>query len=173
MNNVSIIVTCQEQELELRRLLPRLLSVQYASEYEVIVVDMIHDKDLEEWLEEMEVHNPHLSHTFCPASAKGVDVIRLALTLGAKAANFDWLLLLPVDTEIPDENWLMGIMNSVDGKTDVVVHTKKKRLFFRKFYFSLFRRSFTIFHPTSSIVVCRRGILLQRQVVKLSNCKFI
>lgn len=173
MNNVSIIVTCQEQEFELRRLLPRLLSVQYASEYEVIVVDMIHDKDLEEWLEEMEVHNPHLSHTFCPASAKGIDVIRLALTLGAKAANFDWLLLLPVYTEIPDENWLMGIMNSVDGKTDVVVHTKNKRLFFRKFYFSLFRRSFSIFRPTSSIVVCRRGILLQRQVVKLSNCKFI
>ena len=159
--------------MELRRLLPRLLFVQYASEYEVIVVDMIHDKDLEEWLEEMEVHNPHLSHTFCPTSAKGIDVIRLALTLGAKAANFDWLLLLPVYTEIPDENWLMGIMNSVDGKTDVVVHTKKKRLFFRKFYFSLFRRSFSIFRPTSSIVVCRRGILLQRQVVKLSNCKFI
>ena len=50
---VSIIVTCEEQEQQLRLLLPMLLDQRYKGEYEVIVVDMKHDKDLEEWLEEM------------------------------------------------------------------------------------------------------------------------
>lgn len=171
--SVSIIVTCQEQELQLRHLLPQLLSLQYAGEYEVIVVDKMHDKDLEEWLEDMEVYNPHLSHTFCPASARGIDVNRLALTLGAKAANFDWLLILPVETDVHGEDWLMGIMASADSQADVVVRKKKKKFSWSRLYSRMFRRTFSLFRPTSAIVICRRSTLLQGQAVKLSNCKFI
>ena len=84
---MSIIVTCREQQPELMRLLPELLSVQYSGDCEVIVVDEIHDRDMEKWLEEMEQHYPQLCHTFCSATARGINIRRLALTLGAKAAN--------------------------------------------------------------------------------------
>ena len=88
MKRVSIIVTCdEEQQIPLRRLLPELLSMVYGGEYEVIVVDKKHDKDLEEWLEEMEANHSHLSHTFCPATARGLDINKLAITLGAKACH--------------------------------------------------------------------------------------
>ena len=47
------------------------------------------DTRKKEWLEDMEAQYSYLSHTFCPASSRGLDIQRLALTLGAKAANFE------------------------------------------------------------------------------------
>ena len=161
MQNVSIIVTCQEQQSELMRLLPELLFMQYDGEYEVIVVDKIHDKDMAEWLEEMEVHHPHLSHTFCSATARGIDVHRLALTLGAKAALYDWLAVLPADAVLPSGDWLSRLMASVSDEVDVVVGSKGRDRLWHRLTFNLFRRRFSLFRPRPSIILCRRSILLQ------------
>ena len=169
---VSIIVTCEEQEQQLRLLLPMLLDQRYNGEYEVIVVDMKHDKDLEEWLEEMEVHNPHPSHTFCSTTARGIDIHKLALTLGAKAANYEWLVLLPVGAKLSGEDWLSQLTTNCNDKTDVViVKTDRKRQWnlFRR----LFRPTFSLFRSTSSIILCRRSILLEGKAVRLSNCQIV
>ena len=172
LQSVSIIVTCEEQQSQLRQLLPSLLSQQYGGEYEVIVVDKMHDKDLGEWLEEMEVHNPHLSHTFCSTTARGIDVHKLALTLGAKAANYEWLVIPPIDAKSVSDDWLTSLMSNVDGQVDVVVVvTNRKRHW--NWFKSIFRRTYPLFRPTSSIILCRRSVLLRGQVVKLSNCKII
>ncbi|MBR5051766.1 MAG: glycosyltransferase family 2 protein [Bacteroidaceae bacterium] len=174
MKRVSIIVTCdEEQQIPLRRLLPELLSMVYGGEYEVIVVDKKHDKDLEEWLEEMEANHSHLSHTFCPATARGLDINKLAITLGAKAANYDWLAILPVDVKTENENWLKELTNWADDETEVVVGltNRKRRWSWLKSY--LFRRRFTLYRPTSSIILCRRSSLLQGKAFKLSNRQII
>ena len=172
LQSISIIVTCEEQQSQLRQLLPSLLSQRYGGEYEVIVVDKMHDKDLGEWLEEMEVHNPHLSHTFCSTTARGIDVHKLALTLGAKAANYEWLVIPPVDAKSVSDDWLASLTSNVDGQADVVVVvTNSKRRW--NWFKSIFRRTYPLFRPTSSIILCRRSVLLRGQVVKLSNCKII
>ena len=159
MINVSIIVTCEEQQPELMRLLPELLSMQYDGEYEVIVVDKIHDKDMAEWLEEMEAHYPHLCHTFCSATARGVDIHRLALTLGAKASAYDWLVIMPANTILPGEDWLNRLTASCGDDVDVVMAGKKHRWY--RLILNIFRRRQSIFSPTSSIFLCRQSILLQ------------
>ncbi|MBQ8455638.1 MAG: hypothetical protein IJ537_09940 [Bacteroidaceae bacterium] len=174
MNNVSIIVTCEEkQQAQLRQLLPRLLSIQHEGEYEVIVVDKMHDKDLDEWLEDMEVQFSQLSHTFCPASSRGLDVQRLAITLGAKAAVSEMLIILPVGVDLPTGDWLCKLMSQYDSSgSDVVVFTMrrgKSLSWFRR----IFHRTFSVYAPTTSIILSRRSILLKEQVVKMSNCKFI
>lgn len=170
MLNLSIIVTCEEQETQLRQLLPNLLTQRYGGEYEVIVVDKLHDKDLEEWLEDMEAQYSYLSHTFCPASSRGIDLQKLALTLGAKSANNEWLVVLPVGTNLQDEEWLIRLASNIDEEKDVVIcKQKRKRRWFRNF----FRSTFSIFRSTSSIILCRRNVLLEGQVVKLSNCKIL
>ena len=176
---VSIIVTCEEQEQQLREgttntrpTFPAAGAERYNGEYEVIVVDMKHDKDLEEWLEEMEVHNPHLSHTFCSTTARGIDIHKLALTLGAKAANYEWLVLLPVGAKLSGEDWLSQLTTNCNDKTDVViVKTDRKRQWnlFRR----LFRPTFSLFRSTSSIILCRRSILLEGKAVRLSNCQIV
>ena len=159
MINVSIIVTCEEQQPELMRLLPELLSMQYDGEYEVIVVDKIHDKDMAEWFEEMEVHYPHLRHTFCPATARGIDINKLALTLGAKASAYEWLAIVPAGTDLPSEGWLSHLTACCSDEVDVVMAGKNHR--WHRLTFNLFRRRLSIFRPTSSIFLCRRSILLQ------------
>ncbi len=158
--NVSIVVTCEEQQLELRCLLPELLSMQYDGEYEVIVVDKIHDKDLKEWLEEMEVHFPHLCHTFCSPTAKGIDVHRFALTLGAKAANYEWIVVMPVDALLPDKDWLSRFTACCTDDVDVVKGIGRRSLWHR-LMFNIFRRKLSVFAPMSSIFLCRRSLLLQ------------
>ena len=161
MVNVSIIVTCEEQQPELMRLLPELLSMRYDGEYEVIVVDKIHDKDMAEWLEEMEARYPHLCHTFCSATARGVDIHRLALTLGAKASAYDWLVVMPASAILPSEDWLSRLTASCGDDVDVVMAGKKHRWY--KLILNIFRRRRSIYSPTSSIFLCRRSILLQAE----------
>ena len=79
MQSVSIIITCGKQQMQLRRLLPQVFSLHYGGEYEVVVVDTMHDKDFLEWLEDMEANYRHLSHTFCPSTSRGINLQRLAL----------------------------------------------------------------------------------------------
>lgn len=119
--DVSIIVTCQEQQPQLKQLLPLLLSQHYRGEYEVIVVDKLGNRDMAEWLEDMEEHYPHLHHTFCPATARDISIQRLALSLGVKASNFEWLVFLSVETQLPGDGWLSHLMTFCDGNSDAVL----------------------------------------------------
>lgn len=161
MFSVSIIVICQEQHSQLVQLLPQLLSLQYDGEHEVIVVDKSHDKDTDEWLEEMEKVHPHLCHTFCPASSRCIDIHKLALTLGAKAAAYEWVAILPAETQLPGDDWLGRLQTCCNDQTDIVIATKGGTSLWNRLTFNLFRRKFYIFRPTPSIVLCRRRILLK------------
>ena len=173
MKSVSIIVTCEEQQTQLRSLLPSLLNLRYGGDYEVIVIDKMHDKDLAEWLEEMEVHNPHLSHTFCSTTARGIDIHKLALTLGAKAANYELIVVLPVDVKLENENWLQELTTHLSDENDVVVGITDRKRRWSWFKSYIFRRRFSLFRRTSAIILCRRNSLLQGRVIKLLKRQII
>lgn len=173
MKNISIIVTCEEQEQHLRELLPQLLSTQIGSEYEVIVVDKLHDKDMEEWLEDMEIQYPHLSHTFCSTTSRGVDVDRLALTLGAKAACYEWIVVVPVDVKLPSDDWLQVLASNLNNDTDIrvgIIDQKNRWNWFKSY---IFRRRFSLFRQTSAIILCKRDCLLQNRAIKLSKRQIV
>ena len=171
--SVSIIVTCGEQQQQLRQLLPSLLSLRYGGDYEVIVVDKMHDKDLEEWLEDMEAQYSYLSHTFCPASSRGLDIQRLALTLGAKAANFEWLAILPVDVNLPSEDWLQKFAPQLSKETDIQVCLTDARRRWGWFQSYLFRRRFSLYRSIPGIILCHRSTLIQGKPIKLTKQQII
>lgn len=173
MLNLSIIVACGEQQTQLRSLLPQLFSLQYDGDYEVIVVDKMHDKDLEEWLEDMEIQYPQLSHTFCSTTARGVDVHRLALTLGAKAACYDWLVVLPVDVKLPSEGWLQELTTRLDDETEIRIGIASRQRQWNWFTSYLFRRRFSLFRRTSAIILCHRRSLLQGKDIKPSTSQIV
>ena len=172
-NSISFIVTCQEQQPQLMRLLPQLLSMRLEGQHEVIVVDKEHDKDMQEWLEEMEVHYPTLSHTFCPASSRGIDIQRLALTLGAKASTCEWLVILQASAELPGEGWLQKLMAGLGNGSDLVVGLTDSKRKWNRFRLYLFRRRFSLFRPASHIILCRRRSLLENKAFKLSKQQVI
>ena len=171
--SLSIIITLEEeQQTQLRQILPLLLTQRYMGEYEVIVVDKNHDKDLEEWLDEIVVQHTHLSHTFCPSSSRGIDTHRLALTLGAKSANYDWLLIIPVETKVLNDKWLTELIEHLDPLHDVVLFSCKRKhrcMWLR----NILHRSFSIVRPSSSVILCRKSILFDTAKVQFSKCKFV
>ena len=173
MKDISIIVTVEENgQPLLRSLLPKLLAIPYDGGLEVIVVDKKNDKDLREWLEDMETNYQHLNHTFCPASARGLDLHRLALILGAKAANFDFLVFLPLDESLATGSWLPKLVSSASEGHDVTIGLTRPRSRW-KWFKGLFRRTYSVFRPGSSIILCRRDVLLQAKNVKLSGCNIL
>ena len=159
--DVSVIVTCRDQQAQLHQLLPLLFSQQYVGEFEVIVVDMLHDKDVEEWLEELRVHHPNLSHTFCPVSSRGIDINKLAFTLGAKAANYDWLVFLSAGIGTINNDFLTRLTANCDDSVDVLVGDERHKPRYRWPSFGIRYHKLSIYQPQSSFIVCRRSILLQ------------
>ena len=184
MQSVSIIITCGKQQMQLRRLLPQVLSLHYDGEYEVVVVDAMHDKDFLEWLEDMEVHYPHLSHTFCPSTSRGINLQRLAFTLGAKAACFDWLVFLTPDALLPSDDWLKHLAEGLNVQADIVVGTvnyerseggtdKKKRLrqHWRQLAWPVLARKCALYRLFHDFIMYRREFFLEHEKFKSGKAK--
>ncbi len=119
--DVSVVVTCQNQQHLLQQLLPVLLTQQYEADYEVIVVDLCNNRDTTEWLEAMAECYPHLHRSFCPATARDISRQRLALSLGAKAASGQWLVFLSSEAQLPGCHWLQHLTAFCDSQADAVL----------------------------------------------------
>lgn len=162
--------------MQLRRLLPQVLSLHYGGEYEVVVVDTMHDKDFLEWLEDMEANYRHLSHTFCPSTSRGINLQRLAFTLGAKAASFDWLVFLTPDALLPSDDWLSHLANRLNVQADIVVGSvnyerseggadNKKRLkqYWRQLAWPVLARKCALYRLFHEFIVYRREFFLKHE----------
>lgn len=109
---MSIIVPTYEQCNALRQNLPPLLEQEYPQDFEVIVVDMNSTDETRMYLESLEGRYPHLHVTQMPDTARSVSPIRLALTLGIRAASGEWVVLTQANCHPASEQWLMRL-----GKT--------------------------------------------------------
>ena len=119
--SVSVVITTHNQKSELQTHLPLFLEQDYDEPFEVIVVDIHSTDDTLDMLEHMEEHYPHLHHTFCPATARGVSLQRLSMTLGIKAADSEWVVLTQADCSIPGKDWLRHLMQPCQPGVDAVM----------------------------------------------------
>lgn len=117
---VSIIICAKDEEENLRKFLPAILNQQYP-EFEVIVVN---DGSLDETailLRDMQKQYPHLKTSFVPAGTTNLSTKKLAITLGVKAAKFDWLLFTDADCEPAGNQWIASMARNFTGKTEIVL----------------------------------------------------
>lgn len=117
---VSVIICARDEEDNLRRFLPAILNQQYP-EFEVIVVN---DGSVDETailLGDMQKQYPHLKTTFVPAGTSNLSTKKLAITLGVKAAKYDWLLFTDADCEPASEKWIASMARNFKGKTEIVL----------------------------------------------------
>ena len=120
---VSVILCAHNEAYNISQYLPVLLTQDYP-EYEVIVVDDGSEDDTRAMIERYMVHDPRLHMTFVPYGARVGSTKKLALTLAAKAAKYDYLLLTDADC-VPESNrWISemmrGFRNESGGK-DIVL----------------------------------------------------
>ena len=127
---LSVILTTYNQEELLRKHLPLMLEQEYPAEFEVIVVDMNSSDETLQYLEQTEKRYHNLHYTSVPNSSRNVSVMRLAITLGMKAAANDWTILTNASCAPKSHHWLkqMGQACVEKEETNIVIgYTSIKR----------------------------------------------
>lgn len=117
---LSVLLAVHDQGAELQRNLPLLLDQQYEPGYEVIVVDESSSDDTEDILKQLKTRYPHLYSTYIPASSHYVSRRKLALTVGMKAANNEWVIITEASCHPEDESWLTAMASGMTDEHDVV-----------------------------------------------------
>ena len=110
---VSIVVCAHNEEENLQNYLQALLSQDYP-EYEVIVVDDESEDSTLILLEQYAREYPNFYHTFVPRGARVISSKKLALTIGIKAAHYNYILLTDADCRPENRTWIREMMCGYD-----------------------------------------------------------
>lgn len=135
---ISIVVACHDNASELERNLPLLLQQQYTN-FEVIVVDESSTDDTDDVLKQLKAKYANLYTTFIPESSHYLSRRKLALTVGVKAAKFEWIVFVDADSRPSDQMWLSQMASQCGKRCDMVMgytnYSPDSSLYYRYFRF--------------------------------------
>ena len=117
---VSVIVCAHNEYDNLQDYLSILLEQDYPC-YEVIVVDDSSEDGSDLLLERWSRQYGNLYHTFVPRGARVLSNKKLALTIGIKAAHYDYLLLTDADCRPESNNWIREMMKGFSNEQTELV----------------------------------------------------
>lgn len=118
---VSVVVCAHNEETNLKEYLHTLLTQDYPL-FEVIVVDDGSEDNTQTILEQYSQQTNLLYHTFVPRGARVISSKKLALTIGIKAAKYDYILLTDADCRPESSHWIREMMSGFqDEKTEIVL----------------------------------------------------
>lgn len=115
---VSVIVCAQDEEQNLRELVPLLLEQDYPS-YEVIVVEDRSNDDSYEFL--YNYAHPRLRVVRVTDKPEHITGKKFALTLGVKAAVNEWILLTDADCRPNNNQWIREMSGCFNADTQIVL----------------------------------------------------
>jgi len=117
---VSIVVCAQDEEQNLRELIPVLLEQDHP-EFEIIIVeDRSNDNSFEYLLEESR-KNTLIKIVRVDHKPEHVNGKKYGLTLGIRAAKFDWVLFTDADCRPSGRQWITSMMHEADSNSQFVL----------------------------------------------------
>lgn len=110
---VTVVLCAHNERENLSNYLQALLTQDYPA-YEVIVVDDGSEDDTRAVIETYMTRDERLHMTFVPYGARVGSTKKLALTLAAKAAQYDYLLLTDADCCPESDQWIRRMMEAFE-----------------------------------------------------------
>ena len=117
---VSVIICARNEQENLEKNLPSILTQNYP-DYEVIVVNDCSEDETEFVLERFQKKYKHLKTTTLKQDEKFYHSKKLALTIGIKAAKNDLLLLTDADCIATSDKWIEKMQHNFSDKTEIVL----------------------------------------------------
>ena len=117
---VSILICARNETENLRRSLPAMLAQDYP-QFELIVINDGEKNENEAYLSQLEDRHKNLYHSFVPNSSRYISRKKLAITLGVRAARYEWLVLTEANCLPQSNQWLRLLARNFTSRTEVVL----------------------------------------------------
>ena len=117
---VSVIICARNELKNLRAFLPSIVEQEYPN-YQVVVVNDCSWDESNKYLAEMEDAYPHLKIVTLTEQEKYPHGKKLALTLGIKGAEHEWLLLTDADCKPASKNWITSMAKKFGSNNEIVL----------------------------------------------------
>ena len=117
---VTVIVCAKNEAINLRNYIQSLLTQDYP-EYELIIVNDGSEDNTQAVIDEYMLTDSRVRTTFVPRDARVRSTKKLGLTLAAKAAKYDFLLLTDADCRPESNHWISTMMYAFSENTEIVL----------------------------------------------------
>ncbi|MEK6782748.1 MAG: glycosyltransferase [Bacteroidota bacterium] len=117
---VSIIVCAHDEVHNLRELVPILLAQDHP-QFEVIIVEDRCNDDTYDFLRAASIQDIRLKAVRVVHTPLHISGKKFALTLGIKAAKYDWVLLTDADCRPVSKHWIARMSAEMDDRAQIVL----------------------------------------------------
>lgn len=117
---ISVIISVRDESRHLHECLTSILSQDYP-QFEVIVINDGDNDDSENIILPLENQYNNLYHSFVPDTSRYLSRKKLALTIGVKAAKYDWIVVTEPNCMPASNKWLKTLARNFTSRTEVVL----------------------------------------------------
>lgn len=118
---VSIVLAEHDCSHYLKKVLPLYLSQDYGADYQVVVVIDQSDTESEDYLKLLCEEHKQLYYTLLPDSSRYISRKKMGMTLGIRAAKYEWLLFADVNCAPSSDKWLEVVARHCDDNHNMVL----------------------------------------------------
>jgi biofilm PGA synthesis N-glycosyltransferase PgaC len=119
-NPISVIICARNEAENLRKFLPAILTQDY-HQFEVVVVNDRSWDGTEDLLKEFTAIYSNLRVVTVAESDKFITGKKFAVTMGIKAASYEWLVFTDADCEPASSKWLLGMQQPENDATEILL----------------------------------------------------
>ncbi len=119
-SDISVVVIAHDGTENFEENISLLLSQQYEGKYEIVVVAEQGDLQTENILKKFSSNN-NFRFTFTPSHPLFMSRQKLAVTLGVKAAHYDWILLIDADSAPTTNTWISEMARHIKNGIDIII----------------------------------------------------
>ncbi|WP_298512587.1 glycosyltransferase [uncultured Kordia sp.] len=129
---VSVIVCAKNEAENLKILIPQLLQQSYKT-FEIVLINDASSDDTRDIIEEFEAKNNHIKVVNVENNEAFWGNKKYALTLGIKAATYDYLVFTDADCAPASQDWLTGLTQHFSKTKTIIIgygaYARKKNSF--------------------------------------------